>query len=390
MPTFVAANNLTIRSDDSAWRLFNGRGDDTQPLVEAKPDGLSYGPMFAAARRLSPDGHLSPDQITMVVVGWAVEDSSWHLGLMVAQEIAQARGGRWCGLARWDDYAGGDAEQAGAALAAALHKPFRYVPPATAPTPAVEEAPAEAATEEPAPSPELRVVETPAAIPALELPPVQPMPLPIAVGEWILEEHLQGLLLRRPQAWRTRTLIYGLLSIALAIIFALLSLGAKLSIYAPVQPDWLPLVGLGIAVVMLGAGLWQLLTLARAASVLIDNRQRLVRVMRGKRQAVVQSPYEGIEYLLISHILSRREAGSSTDPLSYDRIWPEVWIHLYSPRRGFINVCYTSHTEGRMRAGLSFAERRPLNLAEIDTPAHHAAHLIAEMIGIPAYVEARG
>jgi len=384
MPKFVAANNLTIQSDDSAWRLFNGRGDDSQPLVEAKPDGLSYGPVFAAARRLSPDGHLTPDQIAMVVVGWAVEDSSWHLGLMVTPEIAQARGGRWCGLARWDDYAGRDAEQAGAALAAALNKPFRYVPPVSAPTPAEE------AAEEPGASPDLHVVETPAAIPELELPPVLPMALPIGVGEWVLEEHLQGMLLRRPQAWRTRTLIYGLLSIVLATIFALLSLGAKLSSYAPLQPDWLPLIGLGIAVVMLGAGIWQLLTLARATSVLIDNRQRLVRVMRGKRQTVVQSPYEGIEYLLISHILSRREAGSSTDPIAYDRIWPEVWIHLYSPRRGFINVCYTSHTEGRMRSGLSLDERRPLNLAEIDTPAHHAAHLIAEMIGVPAFVEARG
>ena len=71
------------------------------------------------------------------------------------------------------------------------------------------------------------------------------------------------------------------------------------------------------------------------------------------------------------------------------RIWPEVWIHLYSPRRGFIPICYVSLTEGRMQPGLTFEERRPLHLAEIDTPAHHAAMHMADMIGVPAYVEER-
>ncbi len=389
MPKFIAANNLTIHIDDDVWRLFNGRSDDSPPLVEAKGDGLSYGPAFATARRLSPDGHLSPDHIAMVVVGWAVEDSSWHLGLMVTPDIAQTRGGRWCGLARWDDHDGSDAERAGTALATALNKPFRYVPPVSHPQPVTEEAVAEEDAEDTATSVEQHVIETPTAPPEPELPPVLPMSLPISIGEWVLEEHPQGLLWTHPKAWRTRTLIYGLLSLGLALIFALLSLGAKLSIYAPVQPDWLPLIGLGIAIVMLGAAIWQLLTLARAASVLVDNRQRLIRVMRGKRRIVVQSPYEGIEYLLISHVLSRREASPSHDPIAYDRIWPEVWIHLYSPRRGFINICYTGHTEGRVRSGLSLVERRPLNLAEIDTPAHHAAHIMAEMIGVPAFVEAR-
>src|ERR1041384_1340466 len=69
-----------------------------------------------------------------------------------------------------------------------------------------------------------------------------------------------------------------------------------------------------------------------------DNHERIIRVMRGysSRQrkigrTLLLSPYEGIEYVLVSHVLSRRETGPQ-----YDRIWPEVWIHLYSPRKGFI------------------------------------------------------
>ncbi len=381
MPTILAANNLTIDTDERNWRLYNGR--DLQPIVSADADGLMYQPAFASARRLPAD-RLTAQNIAMVVVGWAVEDTSWHLGVLVTPEIAQSRGGRWCGLARWSDNQGADAQQAGQALAAMLNKPLRYVPPverAVLPEPAFSDE-----VTRPVAVPETPAVEAPTALPSVPL-----MPLPISLGEWILEADLQGLLWRRSQAWRTRGLIYTVLSIVLAVVFGLLSLGARLSIYAPVQPDWLPLVGLGIAVVMLLVGISQLLTLLRATSVLIDNRQRIVRVMRRPHRTIIQSPYEGLEYVLVSHMLTRREGNNraKTEVIEYDRIWPEVWIHLYSPRRGFIPVCYISLTEGRMQAGLSFEERRLLRLTEIDTPAHHAAMHMAEMIGIPAYVEER-
>src|SRR5258705_7724561 len=133
MPKIAAANNLTINIDEQGWRLYNGRGDDEMPIVQAGPDGLTYQPAFASAPRLSPSGHLDTRDISTVVVGWAAEDSSLHLGFLVTPEVAQARGGRWCGLARWTDYAGGEAERAGAALASTLDKPFRFVPPVDRP-----------------------------------------------------------------------------------------------------------------------------------------------------------------------------------------------------------------------------------------------------------------
>src|SRR5215475_1485193 len=129
MPTIAAANNLNIRAEDNTWSLVNGRTDDLTPIVQARPEGLSYRPAFATARHLSPTGSLPADQISMVVVGWAVEDSSWHLGLMFTPEVAQTRGGRWCGLARWANADGDSAAQAGQWLAQTLGKPFKVVPP---------------------------------------------------------------------------------------------------------------------------------------------------------------------------------------------------------------------------------------------------------------------
>src|SRR3954467_12171725 len=108
MPQIFAANNLSIKIDNNSWSLHNGRADATQPIVAATPDGLSYQAAFASARRL-PDGHLPVLDIAMVVVGWAVEDSSWHLGVLVSPELAQTRGGRWCGLARWGEHEGPEA-----------------------------------------------------------------------------------------------------------------------------------------------------------------------------------------------------------------------------------------------------------------------------------------
>src|SRR5262249_15706635 len=302
MPTIAAANNLTIRAEQNDWALFNGRADDPMPIVEASPDGLTYRPAFGTARRLSPDGRLPAEQIAMVVVGWAVEDSSWHLGLMVAPELAQSRGGRWCGLARWENADGPSAAQAGETLAGTLNKPFRLVPPP-------DTAQASLAPAVPAAAPAPYVPAEPAAppLPPIELPPVPLMPLPITAGEWTLEGNQDGLVSGRSKSWRNKTLLNAGFFGVLTLIFGALSLGARLSPFAPVQPDWLPLVGIGLTLLMIFLLGGQLLSLARSTVMVIDNHQRLIRVMRGYRKnkptsrsarTLVLSPYEGIEYVL--------------------------------------------------------------------------------------------
>lgn len=404
MPQIFAANNLTVTFDEDDWRLYNGQTDGAPPIVQAKPNGLTYQLAFATARRLDPGGHLATADISTVVVGWAEEDTSWHLGLLLTPEISRSRGGRWCGVARWNTPGSTDAERAGSALASTLDVPFRFVPPAdmTAASTALANGAAPAmvgtgATGTAAASQAVGLYSdttggTPAGDATLlpSAPPVPAvLPLPIEIGDWLLRADSRGLVWQRTPAWRRKTLIYTVIGLVLGLLFGLLSLGAKLTQFAPVQPDWLPLVGMAIAVLMLIVAVVEGVTLLTAVSVVIDTADRFVRLMQGTGRINFQIPYEGIEYVLASHILSRHEIAGETGGFTYEHVWPDVWLHLFSPRRGFILVGDMTPTEGRTLAGVSFAERHPLNLAEIDTPAHHAALIIAQTIGVPVYVEAR-
>ncbi len=229
MPEIVAANNLTIGFDATQWTLIsppNG-AESAEPIVSATRDGLFFQPHFATARRLPSANRLDPEQFTMIVVGYASEDASWHLGLLLAAEIAETRGGRWCGLARWDASDKDSAQQAGRALAGLLQKPFRLIEPGS------EAAPAEAPAE-------------PAPVTVVSL-----APLPIHLNDWVFEEDPVGLVFRRTQPYSRSILWRAIFFGVLTPLFGALSLGAILSIFAPVQPEWLPLLGLFLAAVML-------------------------------------------------------------------------------------------------------------------------------------------
>jgi hypothetical protein len=190
----------------------------------------------------------------------------------------------------------------------------------------------------------------------------------------------------------------SLFFLVLAIVFGALSFGARLTSFAPVQPDFLPLIGIVLTLLMLLLVVGQLFSVTRAITVVIDNHERFVRVVRGYRKGsqksgrtLIQSPYEGIEYVLISHVITRREEddGPEAGLPTHERIWAEIWLHLFSPRRGFINVCYSSQVEGRAMIDHTFNRRHTLDLNHINTPAHHAAQYMGNMIDVPVYVEER-
>src|SRR5258706_12273252 len=108
-----------------------------------------------------------------------------------------------------------------------------------------------------------------------QVPPPPLMPLPIVIGEWSMHETDNGLLWKRSKGWRNKTLLNALFFAVLTIIFGALSLGARYSAFAPVQPEWLPLVGLGLTGLLALLVLGQVLSLTRATSVFIDNQQGL-------------------------------------------------------------------------------------------------------------------
>ncbi len=383
MQTISAANNLIIQINDGHWRLLSGQTNDSTSYVEATASGLTYQPSFARARSLS-EGMVAAQAIDRVIVGW--ETGNWHLGVLFTAEFAQARGGRWCGIARWADEGATaqaeTAEAAGKALAATLDKPFRFVPVQM-----------ESATE-------VRPVETAQItpqtmdIPALErpkLPNVQPMTPPIAVSEWALMEDRVGLNWQRSRGWRTEAIGRMIFFGALSIIFGLLSVGELRSNYAPVQPEWLPIVGVIVAVIMAINALYHLGTLIMTNAVQFDPRSRMIRWIRRPMGVVKQVPFERVQYLLVSHAITRREvvnSGGSQTPI--ERIYPEVWIHAVRDKGDFLEVGHVGQTEGRAVRLPPHEPRHPLELEEIDTPAHQAALYLAHLMEVPVLVEDRG
>lgn len=140
MDTIKAADSLVIEYGPGVWRLTNGQPNE-RPLLIATVGAaaLAYRSIFAEARHLAASGELAVEDIEGIVVGWSRSDRSWHLGLLLADSLAQSRDGRWCELARWsDDYAllaAEQAEQAGASLAKVVGRKFRFVEaPHMAPT----------------------------------------------------------------------------------------------------------------------------------------------------------------------------------------------------------------------------------------------------------------
>jgi hypothetical protein len=375
MPTISAANNLSIRYDDAHWRLFAGRADGALPVAEAGGEGFAYGPAFGTARRLPPDGLIKAEQVSMVVVGWAIEDSHWHLGLLFGSEIADMRGGRWCGLARWAFADGDEAEKSGQVLATILQRPFRLVPPSQPATPA-----------------DLLSADEPASVKVASISTLPLTPLPIVLGDWQMrEDEMIGLIIEHTPRWRRDAAIRAGGYFALTVAFAALSVGALMTKYAPVQPEWLPWVGVGVSFAMLIVALAHIRTLTGAITTIIDSHLCMVRQMTGPKRTALQIPYEGVESIIVSHYTNRREHKGhvAEDGTRFDKLTAEVWIHLNSPRRGFVELAYLSLVEGEIQADLTFESGHPLVLDQINTPAHHAAMHIARVMEKPISAEAR-
>lgn len=364
------------------------------PLVIATARGLSYQPQFAQARNL-PGNALLADAIETVVTGWAVEDGCWHLGVLFTPSFAHERGGRWCGLARWSDTTAHEqalpAETAGRALADALRKPFQLI------TSQVQSIAPEPPHVEIAAAPDDGVVpsfDLPASstepVPLPMLPDVRLLPFPITVGTWALVLDPSGLRWSRSRAWRIETLTRCVVFGALAVLFAVLSIGELHSIFAPVQPDWLPFVGLGIAAVLALNALYCLGRLLTTSAVEFDQRTRMVRFVRRPTGVIKQVPFEKIQYLLLSHTLSRHEPikGAVSDS-PFERVSLEAWLHLARDKGDFVEIGHIAPAEGRAVHAALHLPRHPLALDQIDTPVHQATARISELLNVPAMVEDR-
>lgn len=374
MQSFPAANNLVIEADDYSWRL-SAQSEANMALIEASAAGVRYAAPFARARRLSEGGLIAPAQIAGVVVGW--EADWWQLGFLFDGTL-EAERGRWCGVARWYDPTADlyreIAYQSGKLLADLLARPFEFYPAATQPV----------ATPE-------TVSTSDQSLPHALLENTVELKLPIRVGEWVLTESRVGLAWERSASWQRAILLQALLFFGLAAVILLLAAGGLRSLFAPVQPEWLPLAGLIVTLATLIRGGYCAALLLTRSSLEFDERNRLIRVIRRPNGVIRQIPFEKIEYLLVNDVVSQHKAVRRLPNGVEEAISGETWIHLRRQQGDFLQVAYISAMDGHaaLDLGQQPGQREPLDVRRVETPAHHAAQYLAQFMNIPAWEELR-
>jgi hypothetical protein len=427
--TFRAAHNLTIQYDSSSWRLYNGaqapahqrdQANSMMALFVAQPNGITCMPAFAQARKLPKGGQLDPADIARVVVGWAPESRNWHLGVLLAAQPESGFKPHWCGLASWPSGPANEsydqARLAGLALARMIRRPFHLVP-APEPVPpmsgdtqpiqvtrqmyavdaahTVAQAGSRSALQSAARSPE-QVISAPAPKIRLNAPPFE-------FEDWVMQETSWGFAWRRRARWALSAVVRAVGYAVLAVLFVLLGIGTQTRGLAAVDPVLLPWVGIevavlpwiGIAVAVMLAGLairavWAILVMTNVAVDMTRKEVRCQRRFGGQQRWRV--PFDEIAYVLVSQTPIRLEGRDDTTQTVNTS--QDVWLHIYDGAQ-FWTVAELGRVEGRcwawehVRRTYRTKGRRHLKLALYDTPAHHAACVLANAMGLDVWLDIR-
>jgi hypothetical protein len=291
MNRISAAQNLVVELQPDRWLLLRiGEAGDEHGLLEVSAgQPLRYAEDFAYTRRMPKKGVLPADYVLQVVLGWSRDDEAWHLGLLLAGGLADARGSRWCELANWPDpdrnVFNELAQQAGASLAQTLGRPFNIIPPRTQ------------------------------AAPAQQTAATQPLPaLPLQLAGWKLEEtDTRRLQLVRSPRWSFTRLtratwysfwlvVYVVLSVStLNTDLALPNAGTMLP-----NPELLPYLGLGTAVVLILLVLYIVYeVVARPDRIVIDGDERKINALRSGRKRW-QMDGNQVQSVYVTQVISKK------------------------------------------------------------------------------------
>jgi hypothetical protein len=387
--TIHAAHNLTIQFDSTAWRLFNGSyaSGDMIALLEVQPGEIRCAPSFAHARQLPNDGQLAPADVARVVVGWAPESQNWHLGLMLAAQPDTAFRSRWCGLASWPSGQAGNygdqARQAGQVLARLIDRPFYLVPPPDS---------LRAGQGETQPIQATTRLQTVAAPPLIE-PRVAPRTPPFEFDMWRMIAVPQRYIWQRRRRWLASSALRVVALVVLAGLFLVLGIGSQTRGLARVNPDWLPWLGIVVAGTLAILALANMLFLLAFTDVIIDRKAREVRCQsRFLGRIRWRLPFDAAAYVLLSQTPARPQTRAHADHTV--TITQEVWLHLYDGRRFWLvadlgEVAGESRAWEHVRSTSKTPGRRRLKLAHYDTPAHHAALIMAEALNVDVWLDVR-
>ena len=407
MKTIKVSDGLVINADSEEWRLVTDRTDGLTLFQAGNGlDFWSYRPEFARMRGLPAAGELPVDVIEDVVVGWSQSDATWHLGVVFGAELAAERGGRWCQLARWTDAAAvsrSDVEDAGRLLATVLGKRLRVVGPQTEPV--VKPV----TLDKDIPSDNIPVSATSVTTSDAAAPPVPPSPivLPLTLADWRLRQIDIGFQWERVGVWSWRTMWNVIGRLLLAVIFIGVSLLTLQSPYAPVQPAFLPYVGLVLGSGLIIAALVYVIQQMRTEAVVIDVEERQVRRHLDLTSDVVASyEFDDIAAVVATQISQGgRQRGENGAP---DTMTHEGWLHFlltapqaalgrardFKPEDAYFTIGYVSATEGEVTeahfdGARKGREPRLLTRYEATTDVLRAAIVLAEAIGVDAYIDQR-
>lgn len=409
MEAIPAAHNLKIEFSADSWRLISTELQSPVPLVDASPEGMITHPVFRAARALS-SATISPAQVGRIILGWAPENNAWRLGILLidgAAGIQDTVSMQWCELAAWPkDTYNTDIETlrfAGQSLARLMGRPFQLVGPSTPSRVPVFQAELSsdgdndtgASTKPDADTPLSPARPKPPTVEAtpvaVDVPEINLRPLPILLAEWHLHRTAVGMVWQRPRSWWAINLVRLAALLLATILFFVLSIGSLTRGLAAVDPSWLPMLGIIVGLLLMtamGRSIWHLLN---AQQVWIDGRQRII-YEQGSLLPLVRwrISFDAIEYLLVTQESPRPQGRRrASDPM---RIAQDVWLHAYDGQRFYL-LAQMHDVEGRsfdwetVRTHGRTKTRRALQLAEYDTPAHHAAQQIAAIIEVPVYMD---
>jgi hypothetical protein len=201
----------------------------------------------------------------------------------------------------------------------------------------------------------------------------------------------------RGYVWQVRSQVLlltgakGIGFLALVGLYLIMSIGAKTRGLAPINPSWLPWLGIVVAIFLTGIALrhfWRLLTVS---DVIVDTTAAQVcRQGRFTGRVRWRVPFGAVRYVVVSQTPAR--AQDDPKPFHPARTIQDVWIHLFDGQRFWL-VASLEEVEGlsrnweTVRAEQNRRGRRPLVLVEYDTPAHHAAQFMAHTLHCDVWLD---
>lgn len=356
MEQISAAEQMMIEMGDSRWRLISNGSQEPRVLMEVNSGhSLQYLPDFASTRRLPKGGSLALEHIQRIVLGWSANDESWHLGMMLEADLAQARGSRWCELARWPDphmsTFNDIASRAGRSLAHVMTRPFSLVPP------------------------------KPVEVPPRELPP-----LPLMLDDtWRLDRAGDGNLELVPdKRWRRQTVRRIIWYCFWTLVYGLLIYGTVNSNIAPPNPEFLPALGVASAALLIGLifkNVYRLMTWP--THYIVDSTQQVLQAAHGKGTRWMLYDHE-LRSVYVTQVVGRRR--KKTGP-----VYGELNLHLRHAKdnrfkfllRADEIVELEAETDGEGEAVVE------LTTENYSTDLQAAGLYIAEALGVPAMYDRR-